>query len=149
MKQVLVVCMLSLLLVACESQRENPILSEKEISKLASSEETFWLKVGESKTLAPENTQVGFQLVVTDSRCPREVTCVWEGRGDIRLWLKPQLGDSAFADIFISGITSAADTCCHESTTALGYKIKLLQLDPYPETMPASEYRALLKVTKQ
>ncbi len=149
MKQVLAVSMLLLLLVACESQRENPMLSEKEISKFTSEEENFWLKVGESKTLSPDNTQIGFQQVVSDSRCPREVICVWAGRGDIRLWLKPQLGDSAFADIFISGTTSAADTCCHESTTALGYKITLLQLEPYPETTPASDYRALLKVTRQ
>lgn len=149
MKQVLFVSMLLLLLVACENQSDNPVLAEKEISKLASSEETFWLKVGESKTLPADNTQIGFQQVVTDSRCPREVICVWEGRGDIQLWLKSQPGDSAFADISISGTTSAADTCCHESITAFEYKITLLQLDPYPETTPASEYRALLKVTRQ
>jgi hypothetical protein len=42
--------------------------------------EEFSLHIGESIEIEGENLQVKFVGVMEDSRCPRGVVCVWEGR---------------------------------------------------------------------
>ena len=42
--------------------------------------EEFSLHVGQSASIRGEELQIKFLEVVEDSRCPRGVTCIWEGR---------------------------------------------------------------------
>jgi len=42
--------------------------------------EQFFLHIGQSANLKGEELQIKFLDVVEDSRCPRGVTCIWEGR---------------------------------------------------------------------
>ncbi len=142
MKRVFVVCTL-LLLAACE----NAILNS-----IAVSDEPFWLNLGESKVLPPDNIQIGFRQVLSDSRCPLDasVVCVWPGRAEIRLWLRKQQSDSTFVNLSIAGYITQADTCCHLSTDTLGYRITLLQLDfiSRAHSYSLADYKALLKAAK-
>ena len=42
--------------------------------------EEFSLRVGETTGIKGEQLQIRFLEISEDSRCPRNVTCVWEGR---------------------------------------------------------------------
>ncbi|MEM7356642.1 MAG: hypothetical protein AAF657_37850, partial [Acidobacteriota bacterium] len=52
--------------------------------------EPFQLAVDGKAQLQGENLDVRFIRVVGDSRCPRGVTCIWEGNAEIELVLRHQ-----------------------------------------------------------
>lgn len=114
-------------------------------------DEPFELGVGESVTLKPDNVQVGFDTVISDSRCPIGVICIWEGEAQIKIQLSKQGSAPLSATLTIRGYVTAKDTCCHKYIDINGYRIKLMQLDPYP-THPVpndyTNYRATLLVTR-
>jgi hypothetical protein len=102
--------------------------------------------------LAPGETarfgalRVTFKEVTGDSRCPVDVTCVWEG--------------DAVARIELSEPAGAVET--HELHTAKsqqpqpvvygGYQVDLVRLDPEPRstgTIPPSSYRLAVRVTQK
>ena len=98
--------------------------------------------------LAPgQSTQVGalritFTGVSGDSRCPIDVTCVWEG--------------DAVAEIELSQPTSAMETrelhtASPRSATYGRYQVELVRLDPAPrstQTIPPASYRLVVRVTQ-
>ena len=130
-----------LLLFSCESSVLNSVVQL---------DEHFWLKLDESKLLLSEQLEIGFDKVFTDSRCPEDVICIWEGAAEIELWLLKSSTDTTFLSVTIPGfITSESEH--HVSTDTLDYRITLLQLDPYPNTArerKLSDYRALLTISK-
>ena len=46
----------------------------------ASPGQEFSLSIGQSALITGENIQIKFEEIVEDSRCPKDVTCVWAGR---------------------------------------------------------------------
>lgn len=42
--------------------------------------EEFTLRIGETASIKGEQLRIQFLEISEDSRCPRNVTCVWEGR---------------------------------------------------------------------
>ena len=42
--------------------------------------EEFSLSIGQKAAIRGENLQITFLEVLEDSRCPKDVTCIWEGR---------------------------------------------------------------------
>ncbi len=46
------------------------------------------LKVGEAAQSADGSLRFGFEAVTADSRCPRNVQCVWAGDATVRIWLQ-------------------------------------------------------------
>ncbi len=42
--------------------------------------EEFSLRIGQSVAITGEDLEIRFVEVSEDSRCPKDVTCVWEGR---------------------------------------------------------------------
>ena len=42
--------------------------------------EEFSLSIGETASIKGEQLQIRFLEISEDSRCPRNVTCIWEGR---------------------------------------------------------------------
>ena len=130
-----------LLLFSCESSVLNSVVQL---------DEHFWLKLEESKLLLSEQLEIGFDKVFTDSRCPEDVICVWEGTAEIELWLLKSSIDTTFLSVTIPGFITA-ESEHHVSTDTLDYRITLLQLDPYPNTArerKLSDYRALLTISK-
>ncbi len=114
-------------------------------------DDPFALKVGNRVTLHPDNFQIGFQKVISDSRCPSDAVCVWEGIADTQIWLLKSGADSIFINLSILGYVTKSSTSRHIAVDTLGYRIKLLQLDPYPKTTPRpapSEYNAMILVSK-
>ncbi|HEY4612667.1 MAG TPA: hypothetical protein VII11_06760 [Bacteroidota bacterium] len=99
--------------------------------------------------LTPDNVLVTFSDVAQDSRCPSDVVCVWAGMAEIVLKLERPQGGSENDTLRISGLVK---TPYRASTIdVFGYRISLLQLDPYPKFEERNEprvYEALLEIEK-
>lgn len=115
--------------------------------------EPFELALGESKVVSAgaEEIEVGFQAVLSESRCPLDMECFWAGWARIQLWLHHPGRDTIYLEPFIYGYVVKEDTATHNGVFSKEYTVTLLQLDPYPSSETAQpepdEYTALLSVT--
>ena len=104
----------------------------------------FSLSVKQSASIKGENLEIKFEEVVEDSRCPWEVTCVWEGRVSLSL----EINENDVSDnIELSqpGLTDQSVVAIHK-----GYQFTY-KVEPYPEAakpISVDEYRLLLVVSK-
>lgn len=128
---------LSLLLVAAGCRATQPIMddtgedtgptSQAPMSDLG---EVFVLEVGAHAMV--DGHTIRFDSVLEDSRCPTDVDCVWEGRATVSLAL---IADDIVSDVQLSipGYANAdSEPQDAQSATVGGYRLTLLQLDPYP-----------------
>ena len=114
---------------------------------------TFTIHAGQSVTIPSEHLTIGFSKVVNDSRCPAGAKCLWEGMAQLQMWMLQPSADTVFIMPAIRGGLTQSDTCCHTHIDTIGYSIKMVQLDPYPDLdaplpIPSSEYIAYLQITK-
>ena len=103
----------------------------------------FGLKPGESLTVETEGLEVGFERVVSDSRCPTGARCIQEGEAVLRVWLVKAPGGRETRDL-------ATNPDRAEGTYG-AYRIKLVSLEPHPDlkrTTRASDYIATLLVSQ-
>ena len=106
--------------------------------------EEFALHIGESIRITGEDLRIKFVKVSEDSRCPKDVTCIWEGRVTTVIEI---LIDSSSQQLELSqpGLTDAPARETHE-----GYEFTY-RVEPYPEKaeleIKADEYRLLLIVS--
>jgi hypothetical protein len=107
--------------------------------------------VGEPFTLAPAQTAqvegtglaVTFESVSADSRCPADVTCVWEGDAVVLVTVRPAA--STPSELHTSGRYAS-------QVEAGDFRVRLVELKPVPRSgaSPApGEYRATLVVTRK
>ena len=109
---------LLLFLISCADENTDPNKFEGEIS----------LAIHQSKYYSDADLTIGFRSVLSDSRCPTEVICVWEGNGKVDLWIKRTSLDT---------IDFALNTTLEpDAIELLEYKIELRELNPYPEEEP-------------
>jgi hypothetical protein len=102
------------------------------------------LTVGGTAVVRGEDLQVGFDRVLSDSRCPRGTQCIAQGGAAIQVWLfRPPQAREAHE---LRTTPSAAAEGRHGD-----YRIRLVGLEPYPQadrtTRPA-DYVATLAVTR-
>ena len=86
---------------------------------------------------------VTFKEVAGDSRCPVDVTCVWEGDAVARVELSQPQGAVE---------THELHTTKPRSVTYDRYTVELVSLDPAPRstaTIPPSSYRLAVRVTQK
>jgi len=98
----------------------------------ASLRQEVTLKPGQTVSITGEELEIEFIEVVEDSRCPEDVTCIWEGRA--RCSVRITTGEQE---------ENAVLTQPH------AYILSFL-LEPYPEAdkeISQDEYRLLLTVT--
>jgi len=103
----------------------------------------FALMAGASATVETENLQIGFDRVLSDSRCPRGAQCITAGEAIVRIWVSKAPAPRETRDLTT---IPAADEAVYGA-----YRIKLVSLDPYPianATVRASEYVATLLATR-
>ncbi len=101
------------------------------------------VKIGEEQRLKTAGLKIRFASVVEDSRCPKNVNCVWAGNGRVLIEIERRGKKSSSVELNTNLEPKAV--------TSYGYEIKLLQLDPYPvanETIPRNKYVALLTIRK-
>jgi hypothetical protein len=107
------------------------------------------LTVGQSVRLHPGYTVLRFLGVAGDSRCPREVVCIWEGAGTAEFSLAVARKPAERFSMVMPGLTERAED--NTPVDVGGYRFQLLALDPYPvegEAIPPSAYRATLRVSQ-
>lgn len=107
--------------------------------------------LGTEFTLAPGNTmrvdddrmRVSFDKVSQDSRCPKDVDCVWEG--DATIIATVTVGSAQSRQEFHSNRRLAS------AATVDGYRIELKALSPEllsTQSISPSDYRVALLVTR-
>jgi hypothetical protein len=87
-----------------------------------------------------DNT-LNFSIIeINDSRCPSDVTCIWEGKVDVKIEIK-----SPFQGIvLLSTYNNAIDTLGN-------YSFELKDVSPYPvstKTIKLEEYNVTLKIVE-
>ncbi len=104
---------------------------------------TVKVSVREGEQAAVEGFPVTlrFVRVVQDSRCPKNATCVWIGEGTVAVELVSGSRKES-AELKISGAAGREDEAAAQPVVLLGYRLALLELQPYPETPPAPASRA-------
>lgn len=104
----------------------------------------FSLRIGESASIKGEELQVRFLEVTEDSRCPRGVVCVWEGRVSclVEITYRGSLDSVVLTE---PGLTDfPTEQSFHE------YKLAY-HIEPYPQAsaeITEDEYRLHLKISK-
>jgi hypothetical protein len=107
------------------------------------------LPFGEKTPIAGTNLALTLIEVPEDSRCPRDVVCVWAGRATVVLGVELDGKDSGNISLGIEG-GGIAGGSGDRSETVGGHTIELLELEPYPVStgqIPMEEYSARVLVT--
>ena len=120
--------------LACDSPTEP---------KAAEFDQAFTLIPGAAAVLGTENLQVGFDQVLSDSRCPRGAQCIVAGDATVRVWLakSPRGRENRELKTTPDGSQGVYDA----------YKITLVALAPSPEvgsTIRPTDYVATLTVSR-
>lgn len=102
------------------------------------------LRVGETARIG--KVSLTLTAIEDDSRCPTQVSCVWEGAATavVAVELGGQPGETV--NLTISGQNREADA---SRVPVGGYTLRLIALEPYPaepQPIPQEEYRATVIV---
>jgi hypothetical protein len=97
------------------------------------------LQLGGSATVA--GLTITFRDVVEDSRCPRDVVCIWEGNARVQLDLAQAGGPE---------ISVLLNTTQPSAVVFGARRVELVDLTPHPDTrarLPKSDYQVRLRAT--
>jgi len=129
-----------LFLAACASGSSGPGTPTPAVN------EEFTLAPGQTAGIDGTNLRLTFEGVTEDSRCPVDVTCIWEGDAVVILKVKVE-ADEVTREVHTQGGAERSRTA-----PAGSYVVSLLRLDPAPrssEPIEASAYRATLRVARE
>ncbi len=105
--------------------------------------EDFELRLGEEALVDGTDLTVAFEAVQEDSRCPSDVTCVWEGNA--RIVVGVRRGSDALPSLEINTALEP------RSAMVPPWRIDLLELSPWPKEgvlTPEEDYVARLRVSR-
>ncbi|HKS05146.1 MAG TPA: hypothetical protein VJR92_02435 [Gemmatimonadaceae bacterium] len=101
--------------------------------------EAFTLRVGQTASVENAALRITFVRVVSDSRCPSDVDCIWAGNGQIEIELRANGAvDTARLNTFDGAREASAGN----------YRIEFVALAPTPRStgaIPQSQYRATFR----
>ena len=98
--------------------------------------------------VAGNNLKLCFDSLLSDSRCPANAMCIWQGTATAKFSFTKDNETKTF-------VLSTLDMppTYTKDTVLMGYKIEFVNLSPYPGTVPqpvpADKIKAELKITKQ
>ena len=107
--------------------------------------EEFSLNIGQTVRIASEDLEIEFIDVTEDSRCPKGVTCIWEGRVSclVEITYRGSLDSVVLTE---PGLTNfPPEQSFHE------YKL-VYHIEPYPQAgaeIAEEEYQLQLKISKE
>ena len=113
-------------------------------------EGTIELKLSdcENGSISGDNLKLCFEAVVSDSRCPANAMCIWQGAATASFSFTKNGNTHRFN---LSTITMKPNYA--KDTIIAGYKIEFTNLSPYPGTVadpiPDSQRKAEVKITKE
>ncbi|HEU5221491.1 MAG TPA: hypothetical protein VFU58_05475 [Candidatus Nitrosotalea sp.] len=120
-------------LVNAETHGSNIVLSQ------------FQLRPNQTAS-EPNNIDVKFLNVTDDSRCPSDVTCIWQGKSTITVNVVKS-GQNVGDFSLTSGLGDKNAT----AQILDGYFLQLTKIEPYPKsgtTTPLSDYVATFELSK-
>lgn len=120
-------------------------VSVDEAAKKAVLDQNFKVWNGKEATITGQDLKVKFESLLDDSRCPKDVTCVWAGDAKIRISVRRGRGEASKMELHTS--SQFAQTGKYQK-----YVIKLVALDPYPRTGAKGkpgDYVATLLIKKE
>jgi hypothetical protein len=91
-----------------------------------------------------EGVSIKFINVISDSRCPTGVECVWAGEAELQ-FIAAKVNDSIKFNLFSSGRNFGQDTIL------FNLHIRLLEVTPYPQvskSIALEDYKAKIIVEK-
>lgn len=98
--------------------------------------------------LAGGRVELCFDELISDSRCPVNAMCIWEGAA-VAAFTFTEGGRSHRFSLSTSNLPGPEKT----DTVIAGYKIKLINIEPYPQQPPVhfpdSDVKATVELTKQ
>ena len=104
----------------------------------------FILQINQSAEIKSEDITVTFFNVTSDSRCPSDVTCIWQGQAGIEIDVQKGEVESSIS-LSIGGDSSPEESIFNS------YLIQLVDLSPYPistKNIQPEDYTATIKITK-
>jgi len=104
----------------------------------------FLLQINQSAEIKSEDITVTFLNVTSESRCPSDVTCIWQGQAGIEINVQKGDEDS------VVNLSIGGDSNPEESIFDM-YLIQLVDLSPYPistKNIQPEEYTATIKISK-
>ena len=132
----------SLAVVACSSSSRT--VTEPVVYSQAEAADSVRIRVNE--TIITDGIRIRFTAVESDSRCPMDVVCVWEGDAVAAFAVSPDFEAASALDQI-----KLHTTLEPRSAVAQGHRIELLALIPYPrassQTKP-SDYAAWIRVVR-
>jgi hypothetical protein len=131
-----------LIFVACASGSNSGSPAAPGSVKL---NQSFTLKVGASESIEGEDAQIGFDSVVSDSRCPKGAQCIVAGDATIRVWLARSSRSRQTRDLKTSPPAAT-------EAVISPYRVTLTSLAPEPMvdgTPRTSDYVATLLVSRE
>ena len=138
----LAVLVASLAIAACASN--NALPTEPVVYSQAEAADSVRVRVGQ--TIVVEGIKVRFSAVESDSRCPSDVVCVWEGDA-VAVFVVEQNCDCRTPAFELKLHTSLQP----KSGTAYGFRVMLLNLQPYPRSSSPTKpdaYYAWIRLTR-
>ena len=124
----------SLLVIIAFSLATLQVFGQSESSENYQLGEPFEIKM--NQTIQFEDLDLYF-YDIEDSRCPLDVTCVWEGRVTVMIHIQNQTHKNAAP--FTPGFTSTYHT---------PYEITLVDIQPHPVISEEPEYVATFEISK-
>ena len=137
----LILVIILALLWGCE---ENKIYKKQEIEYFAL-DDTTSLKVNEIAYNSENELRLEIDSVLTDSRCPTGVNCVWEGNAEVRFNLIME-GSSQYSFNLNTNPKFQTDTLLN------GFRFSLVGVLPYPEygeTIEHDDYKVEIVVAEE
>lgn len=99
-------------------------------------------KLGLGKTVTNNEIKIQFEEVLEDSRCPKDVQCVWAGQAKVKLSVSGPNMPNETLELILG--KKDKDVLCIVD----GYVFKVLNLAPYPETSNSEEKKYVLSILK-
>jgi hypothetical protein len=133
---------LPFLLLGCDDHAPIPLYRAQQ--------NIYTLRYGQTVMIRSLGIKIGFNDLLSDSRCPMGAMCYWEGVAEIKLSLTKQYMDTLFIKSSIAGYVDR-NKGFHMPIDTIGIQVKLLQLDPYPKIgykSRISSYTALLEISR-
>ena len=126
-------------LLDCQNQNAANSENSKENSNSSTDQKNIiYLKEGENKFLQKYEMNVTFKKMIEDSRCPKDVQCIWAGNATSEIELM-----SIYTRPFLIKLSTTNDIDKGWSTKQEfnGYSISLIEVSP--ETTSAKGFKSI------
>ena len=126
-------------LLHCQNQNAANSENSKENSNSSTDQKNIiYLKEGENKFLKEYEMNVTFKKMIEDSRCPKEVQCIWAGNATAEIELMGIYTRPSIINLSTTNDVKKGWSTMHEFN---GYSISLIEVSP--ETTSAKGFKSL------